>query len=110
MIAAAVIAVLLLGIAAYKVLTSGAKVLEKPPHFREPIAAGCFRLIAVDEVGGAELARAVGDHPSFEEAFKQAAAERADSELRVGHKGQPTKFFIYDHAEELVGDWKGRKT
>lgn len=88
---------------------SGGKTFEKPAHFRDAIAAGSFRLVAVDEMGGAELARSLGDFGSFEAARKEAAAARADSELKVGHKGQPTKFFIYNHAEELVGDWNGPK-
>lgn len=103
-----IIALVVVVIVLYKVL-SGGKTYEKPAHFRDPIAPGGFRLVAVDEMGGAELARSLGDFRSFEDAHKEAVTARQDSELQVGHKGQPTKFFIYNHAEELVGDWKGPK-
>jgi len=83
---------------------------EKPPQFRDPIPAGMYRLVAYDELGFSELNRVVGDFPSFEAAREEAANGRKDSELRVGSKGTPTKFLIYDDKEIFVGDWTGRKS
>lgn len=83
---------------------------QKPQHFREPIPAGQFRVIACDELGGSEINRAIGDFPSFESAQKEAAKGRQDSELQVGSKGRPTKFLIYDDKETFVGDWTGPKS
>ena len=80
---------------------------QKPAHLREPIAPGQFRLVADDTIGGSDLTRVVGDFPSFADALAEAAKLRRDSELQEGSKGNPTKFFIYDHAEALVGDWTG---
>ncbi|MFA6004005.1 MAG: hypothetical protein WC881_08045 [Elusimicrobiota bacterium] len=91
------------------ILYSRWKRSDKPAHFRIPIRPGCFRLVACDEMGGAELNRVVDDFSSFEEAAAEAVRERADSELLAGRRGNPTKFLIYDHSETFVGDWTGRR-
>ncbi|MBI5240898.1 MAG: hypothetical protein HY926_10535 [Elusimicrobia bacterium] len=109
------IVLIVAGVAAVSVLAwfvwcASRSAAKKPAQFREPIASGHYRLVASDEVGGAELSRVVGDFPTFETAHKEAVKARADSELQVGSKGVPTKFLIYDEQEAFVGDWTGRKS
>jgi hypothetical protein len=105
-----IIAATVAAVVIWFVRCSKASVAEKPSHFRDPIAAGQYRLIACDDMGGSEINRVIGDFPSFETAQQEAAKGRQDSELQVGSKGRPTKFLIYDDKEAFVGDWTGRKS
>ena len=105
-----VIAAVVAAVVIWFVWCAGDRNAQKPPQFREPIAAGHYRLVACDEIGGSEINRAVADFPSFETALKEAVRARQDSELQAGSKGHPSKFFIYNDQEAFVGDWTGRKS
>ena len=84
--------------------------IELPPYFRAPIPKGRFRVVGHDDLpGGGELSNVVGDFASVAEAVKEAAAARQLSELKVGQKGQPTRFIVYDDAQQFVCDWRGPK-
>lgn len=109
LLAVALVVVAFLAFFIYRTATHPA--VPKPSHFREPVPAGCFRVVGHDEFdGGAELTNVVGDFATLDEAVKEAAAARARAEFVEGAKGRPTKFFIYDDKENFVCDWKGPRS
>ena len=105
-----IVSLVVVGLVAWFLWGASGNTVVKPPHFKEPIALGRYRVVAFDEMGGAELSRVIGDFDSFEEAQAEASRNRADSVLQGGKKGNPTKFFIYDSKEIFVGDWTGRRS
>src|SRR5689334_22977708 len=80
---------------------------SKPVEFRDPISRGYFRVVALDDIGGANLTQAVKDFPTFSEAQAFALQLRKESEFKSGRTGSPTRYLIFDDSEKYVGDWKG---
>ena len=96
MTAILLIAVVLVGAAvAWFVTCSRQGELQKPSYFRDPIPPGYFRVVGVDEVGGAELYHVVGDFLSFEEAQEAARQARQEAEERAGKVGVKLVFPIF---------------
>lgn len=110
MLTGVIVALVVVGLIVFFATRDGKALNEKPSHFRSPIAPGQYRVVGLDELpGGGEVSDVVGDYASLDEAVKEAASARQFSELKVGSKGQPTKFLIFNHEEKFICDWKGLK-